>query len=226
MPVFSNDQKLYGGPLPKCMEKAEKASLIISEYRGYAPTQRGDSLGLKAFILETLRAAGEELKKHHLQRYDRVNQRDRRLDKDLKIPYEEAENIAKKFKAQGFEPISTELAEIKRQVDLALVSYRTYWSTYSPSKQYSGKAPAKPPPTFASEYAAGPSVVLTQNVNAIKASYAYHIHQKFAFAVGYRDLCTIKAMASGHVPTAKQFAEIMTIGSSFLRVLGENVDDF
>ena len=65
------------------------------------------------------------------------------------------------------------------------------------------------------------NIILTRDVEQVKASYAYQELPKFAFSVAFRELCHIKALASsdGIVPSIRIFDEGRTFSASFLRSL-------
>jgi RNA-dependent RNA polymerase len=219
--AFKEDQKQYGRPRASCMVALDK-SRIDREYQTYGPPKRKQSLG--TFILDNLVATGNELRDIHLRAYGGLKKNaDWKPDRDLTKPFKEAEKRAKEIQRQGFSGFVDELEIIKAHVVKVREAYRTFWA--SPSKRGEKK---KKSPDFACQFVEGPpedSILLTADVAAIKASYAYYLSANFALTVAFRELCTIKAIASQHLPVTRSFAEAMSIGASFVRVLAERGDE-
>lgn len=203
------------------MVAPDKSKPADREYQTYCPPKRKLSLG--PFILDNIVATGNELRNKHLRAYgDLKENADWKLDHDLTKPFREAEKKAKEIQQQGFSGFVEELKVIKEHVENVREAYRTFWA--SPSK----RGEKKKSPDFAYQFVEGPLenlIPLTANVAAIKASYAYHLSAGFALTVAFRDLCTIKAIASQHLPVTRSFAEAMSIGTSFVRVLAERSDE-
>jgi hypothetical protein len=218
--VFAVDQKQYGRPRPSCMTRIDKSESPYQNSSNSVPFLRHKDL--KKFILDSLVASGDKIETKHLAAYDDLLRNvDQRPDRDLMRPFEEAEKKAKLIEGQGFGNFVRDLEIIKAHVEKARESCREYWALSKVEKK-------QKPPDFAHQFAEGPSgdlVYSTADVNAIKASYAYTLGVPFALSVAFRDLCTIKAATSQQLPIAKFFAETMSIGSSFLRVLGERGDE-
>lgn len=219
--VFKEDQKRYGRPRASCMVAPDKSEQIELPYQTHVPPKRNQSLN--KFILDTLVATGDALRKQHLCAYDDLKEKaDWKVDHDLTRPFKEAEEKAKMIRQQGFGGFVDELEVIKAHVVKVREAYRAFWA--SPGK----RGEKKKSPDFARQFVEGPSadlVPLTADVGAIKASYAYYLSANFGLTVAFRELCTIKAIASQHLPVTRSFAEAMSIGSSFLRVLAEKGDE-
>ena len=212
------------------MVPLDHADSAVKGYQSAVPVKRSESLGI--FILDSLVTAGHELRKRHLQAYDKHLLRlDERLDRDLKKPFEAAEARAKQMKNQKYSKFSDELDTVMAHVRDVQTIYQRFWASATPQKRTKGSTRKEldaGASDVARRFAEGPPdchTFLTPNLGAIKASYAYTLSPSFGFAMAYRDLCTIKAIASEHVPTARSFAETMSIAPSFLRGLGENGDE-
>jgi RNA-dependent RNA polymerase len=228
--IFLKDQAEYGRLRPSCMVPMDHAESAIQTYQSAPPVERNKSLG--TFILDSLVTAGHELRTRHLQAYDRhFTSLDQRLDNDLMKPLISATERAKQMKEQKYPKFSEELAAVVAHVKDVQTLYQKFWATpRKPLKTRSTKGSNRreldtAAADIARQFVEGPpgcATFLTPNLTAIKASLAYSYSASFGFAMAYRDLCTIKAMASEHVPTARTFAETMSIAPSFLRVLGEN----
>jgi len=189
--------------------------------------KRNESLGI--FILDALVAAGRELKDRKLAAYDKFKANlDKRADPDLVTPFNDAQKKAKEW--NGF---SDDLAAIKAHVENVRELYQKHWATTSPSKPSGSKGKRAGNrkdrdaglADITRQFVEGPINCRGFNkhqVAAIKASYAYTRSVAFGFSMAWIDLCAIKAEASKHVPTARSFSEAMSIGPSFVRVVGEN----
>ena len=228
--IFQEDRAQYGRPRPSCMIPLDQVDVIGQGYQSSAPVERNTSLG--PFVLDSLAMAGRELRIRHLQAYDKLaDGLDSRADQDLMRPFNEAQARAEEMKAQQFNKFSDELEIVKAHVREVRVDYQKFWGS-SPRKASSSRTKKKgnhkevdgAAADIARKFAEGPSnhTFVTQNLAAIKASYAYSLSATFGFSMAYRDLCTIKAYSSQHVPTARSFAETMSIAPSFLRILGQN----
>jgi RNA-dependent RNA polymerase len=228
--IFLEDQAKYGRSRPSCMVPVDHAESAIQTYQSTLPVERNKSLG--TFILDSLVTAGHELRTRHLQAYDRhLTSLDHRPDGDLMEPFKAAKKRAEQMKAQNYPKFSEELDAVDVHLKHIQTLYQKFWAT--PRKPPSSRATRgssrreldAAASDIARQFVEGPpgcAAFLTPDLTAIKASRAYALSASFGFAMAYRDLCTIKAMASEHVPTARTFAETMSIAPSFLRVLGEN----
>jgi RNA-dependent RNA polymerase len=209
----------------------DQADAAGQQYQSGVPVQRSPSLG--TFILDSLDMAGRELKTRHLRAFDNLkNHFDARVDHDLIQPFTEAETRANKLKEQNCHKFSDELEAVVAHVEEVRLIYNKFWAlrdklSNSTKKGGNRKEVDAGLANIARIFAEGPAdfhTFMTPNLAAIKAAYAYQLstNSAFGFSMAYRDLCTIKAIASQHIPTTRLFAEAMSIGSSFLRVLGEN----
>jgi hypothetical protein len=130
--AFKEDQKQYGGRRALCMVPADKPEYADSGYQNYSPER---SRSLDTFILDNLVAAGEALRKKHLRAYDTLRERlDRRPDRDLMRPLEEAHKKAKEIEQRGFSEFVKELELIKAHVEKVRESHRTFWASPRKSK--------------------------------------------------------------------------------------------
>jgi hypothetical protein len=203
-------------------------------YQSAAPVERSKSLGI--FILDSLVTAGDDLRKRHLKAYDQFLKRlDERPDHDLTKPFKDARAVAERMKKDHYPRFSSELEAVIAHVDEVRTRYQRHWATSDKTSSSRAKKGSNrkdldaATADIARQFAEGPpdsNNFMTPNLAAIKASYAYTLSMKFAFSMAYRDLCTIKAVASEHVPTARTFAEVMSIAPTFLRVLGENSGEY
>jgi len=196
------------------------------------PIQRdNDTLG--PFILDQLMEAGEEMRDMHLQElHDKYkDDRDFRKDRDLLRPFQDAQAMAERMMEQGNYEFSEELKLIATHVDEIYIAYKkspVVRMSSALQRRNRGKPKVSESSTteFARQFFEGPPTFVTGDVRAVKASCAYtKCTATFAFAVAHRDLCAIKATASGDVPTTRLIAETMDIRPSFLRVLGRSGGD-
>jgi hypothetical protein len=172
--------------------------------------------------LDQLVAAGAEMRDTHLQSFENMHKknRDYRRDQDLLRPFREAE-----IRAARMEETRKEFKLITAHVDDVHLEYQKFWAariSSAPHKENgdSGRVSDSPTTKLARRFAEEPATLITGDVRAIKASYAYTKYSTtFAFAVAFHDLCALKATSLGDVPTYRLIAETMDIRSSFLRVL-------
>jgi RNA-dependent RNA polymerase len=224
--IFLEDRAEYGRPRPSCMV-VDRVESGIQTHQSTLPVKRNKSLGI--FILDSLVTAGHELRTRHLQAYDmHLTSLDHRPDDDLMGPFKAAKKRAEQMKKQNYLKFSEELDAVDVHVKHVQTLYQKFWAKPSSSRATKGSSRREldtAASDIARQFVEGPpgcAAFLTPDLTAIKASRAYTLSASFGFAMAYRDLCTIKAMASEHVPTARTFAETMSIAPSFLRVLGEN----
>jgi len=228
--IFLEDRAQYGHPRPSCMVTMDQVDSAGQGHQSTAPVERSKHLG--TFVLDSLVAAGRELRIRHLQTYDLLLAGlDGRPDHDLLKPFKDATTMANEMERQKCQKFRDELMSLKAHVDEVQKAYQKLWaSPRKPSSSRTKKGGNRKDidaalADIARQFAEGPSNYhnfMTPNLAQIKASYAYSLSATYGFSMAYRDLCTIKAVASQHIPIARSFAETMSIAPSFLRVLGEN----
>jgi len=191
------------------------------------------------FVLEMLLKAGGDIQVELLAKYDKLGRGvDKNLDLDLLRPFDKANNLAIQTQARGFKGIATEIGQVQEHIKEHLNSWRSLCKTpKSPAKASSSKSrtEAQPKPNkenafkdLAVAFSRGPKDIpllldVPQSLAAIMASYAYRENPKFAFSVGFRSLCKVKADAVGSVAFSRPFAEVMTVPSAAVRVLSQGV---
>lgn len=160
-------------------------------------------------------------------------------DKDLLLLYNRASQYAlDALSKRKINVFNEELERIRDHVKAAYQvfldscdEYRTKRAQASSSK--SGKK-SKPSPNdlmmaCARAYAQPleSEIILTRDVELVKASYAYQLSESFGFSVAFNELCHIKAVAAsgGHAPTLRIFDEAKTFSSAFLRALSRSDED-
>ena len=186
-------------------------------------------------ILSILRDAADKKGQQLLERYEAQRPQDLKQcrDVDLCKSYQLATDYAitvyDQLKIKAF---TEEMSRIRKHVDEAhrlflAASFQSHAKQESPTKRSRGafkKKSDQEDPMLASARAyAEPivDIVLTRDVEQVKASYAYKLSPSFAFSVAFRELCHIKALASsdGIVPSIRIFDEGRTFSASFLRSL-------
>jgi hypothetical protein len=191
-------------------------------------------------ILNILQEAAQEKGDELLERYKSQKPDDSRQgrDRDLCKPYQLATDYAlKAYQELKITAFTNEMSRIRKHVEEAFRSFQEAMGRASFNSQAKQASPTKrsraarkkkksdqEDVTLACARAyAEPveGILLTRDVEQVKASYAYQLSQKFAFAVAFRELCHIKALASpgGIVPSIRIFDEGRTFSASFLRSL-------
>ncbi|KAF7966382.1 hypothetical protein HWV62_38905 [Athelia sp. TMB] len=239
--AFNELQRAYGGCRPSSMAGVSEYNangLIIRPEPPGKRINRDPALG--EFVFDYLAAEGKALGDEHLAAFEKLLEgRNLRKDVNLLKPYKDAKLYASKAKEKlGIDSFEAELEDLELHIKTVYKSWNpTASSLSSPIKASSSKRQkstesSNPHMTeSARKYAEGPtgqSDFLTANFALVKASCAYDLcSDLFAFTVAFRDLCEIKAKASGsYVPTARVMSESMSIQGSFVRVLSERVDEF
>ena len=181
-------------------------------------------------ILTQLKKAGEEKGAELLAQHREAGSEVERSDNDLKAPYCDAvDHALEVFRVTKRKDFCDELDLIRRHVDLAKVTYdravfkKDHQSPSKFKKSFRVKSDQEDLTLKASrEYAEPiPNILLTRNVEDVKASYAYIRNVNFGFSVAFTRLCLIKALASseGIAPTLRIFDEGKSITPAFLRAL-------
>lgn len=206
--VFTKDQKTYI-PLPK-----------------ESPT----------FILGRLEKAGNDKGEELLSQLETLP-KGALSDKDLKQPYEVANDFAMKSSARGFKVFYEDLSRIRKHVDAArdlyLIAVAAQKDAPKDSKKRSRSAKKDDPMAVATRKFAEdiPGIEMTPNVEEIKASYSYVLSSPphhFAFQMAFRDLCMIKAKSSpgGIAPVIRTFDEVKSFSGSCMRALAMREEDY
>ncbi|KAG6907475.1 hypothetical protein DXG01_008811 [Tephrocybe rancida] len=217
--IFEKDQKKFGHEIDRT-------------------SQRKDNI---RYIFHTLQDAGKAFGEELLCEYEALTGSTGSTkdvsDKALLQPYDSAANKANKMIDESDNRdrrvLSEELDRIRKVVDNAHVAYKEALrklkahDPVTPSKK-SAKAKShqrgKPDPKaqacdkYDDEVK---DIVFFQNIEAIKASYAYKLDPGFGFTVAFRDLCTIKASTSPHgiAPTIRSFDEAKHIPSTYIKAV-------
>ncbi|KAH0591532.1 hypothetical protein J132_00225 [Termitomyces sp. J132] len=215
--IFEQDQKQFSKPIPEFrMSDVEKP-----------------------YIFHTLQRAGKAAGDELLREYDELEGVTQIAgDKVLLQPYNLAAGRALKLCDQlenpGHLTLCEELESIRGCVDKA---HEAYKSVMTKLAQESESASSKKKTTSRSKKMQRKldplahvyelyncqveDVFFFQNVDEIKASYAYQLKPRFAFDVTFRELCTMKTKASlyGIAPTIRSFDEAKTIPSTYVRAV-------
>jgi len=187
-------------------------------------------------ILSILHDAAQQKGQELLDRYmaKRPNNLKKGDDVDLCKPYQLATDYAitalDQLKIKAF---CEEMSRIRKHVEQAhqlfqaAASFQSMTKQETPTKRprgaYKKKSDQEDPMLASARAYAEPieAILLTRDVEQVKASYAYKLSPSFAFSVAFRELCHIKALASsdGIVPLIRIFDEGRTFSGSFLRSL-------
>ncbi|KAF9479421.1 hypothetical protein BDN70DRAFT_692461 [Pholiota conissans] len=187
-------------------------------------------------ILALLKAAGEAKGVELLGRYKAI-QWARTIDPHLKHPYATAIDYAIKAKEKGISLFEDELRRIRAHVDSAYNMWReacdksrAVKDQFSPTKSNKkpfaskkAKAQVEAEKLAASQAYAQPieDIVLTTNLEQVKASFAYTLSPYFGFSVAFQNCLLIKAVNSpgGLAPNLRIFDEAKVVSASFMRAL-------
>ncbi|KAH0591428.1 hypothetical protein H2248_001505 [Termitomyces sp. 'cryptogamus'] len=213
--IFEQDQKQFSKPIPEFqMSDVEKP-----------------------YIFHTLQRAGRAAGDEFLCEYDKMEGATQVAgDKVLLQPYDLAANRAMELYGQSKNPgrltLCEELKRIRDCVDKAHNAYQEVMTklareseSASPKKKTTSKSrkiQRKTDPmahVYELYNCQVEDVFFFQNVDEIKASYAYKRKHRFGFDVAFRELCTMKAKASIHgiAPTIRSFDEAKAITSTYVR---------
>ncbi|KAI0673977.1 RNA dependent RNA polymerase-domain-containing protein [Trametes maxima] len=232
--VFRRDKKQYDRKRPECLQGSRSAD-PTSNVVGLR--SRPHSLG--RFILDELMEAGKEMRDTHLARYDQLSP-DKMLgnrDPDLRGPYEAALPLMKNPLFQ--KDLAAIRAHVEKHIEmwqkLARESKPNSYHTPSrtPVRKRRGGGPFTPAEQqrgwkdLTRSFADGPvfaveSPLALTDVEALKASWAYHEKPHFAWKVAFQALCRLKASSQRPVAMAGQFADTMSISSTAVRVFERN----
>lgn len=216
---FREDQKTWDYPLPYCMMKG------VDFVENRAPLQPASN----NFVLDVLMRKGELIRDQHLTKYEERVFHSSEIDPDLTAPITHAiERIGHRNRA-----IRDELTKLEEHVERIRRVWRTYWGsksgrrtvTRSKSEKLADKlAETRWMDEIRNDFASNPGpdeigILLALDprlVAKLKASIAAGTSgrpsDKFAFAMAYETLLTIKAEASSGVsPIARSFGDILGV---------------
>jgi hypothetical protein len=190
-----------------------------------------------SFILTRLKVAAEkkggELLAQHREAGPKLDEY-ARPDHDLSSPYDAAANHANEvFRVTNKSDWANELALIRKHVDLAQKAWTKATAKNLKAAEHPSPSTSKKSSRIKSDQEdltlnaarqyADPikDILLTRNVEEVKASFAYRSNRNFAFSVAFNQLCVIKARASseGIAPSLRSFDEGKSLTASFLRTL-------
>ncbi|THG93647.1 hypothetical protein EW026_g7646 [Hermanssonia centrifuga] len=201
--VAASDKKKYSYDLPPCMSDTAEAD--DKEYNYPKRNVRG------AFILDQLLDVGKRICDKQLQRYEEAGKaiafREVRHDDMLK-PYTNKVSV---------HWLSPEL----RQVEAFVKQSFQRW------KEFGKEGRRKKERILARDFTRGPPEENTKYLSSMglieetAASYAYSIRPIFAFHVAFRTLCAIKANSKKSVAVTEEFATMMAVTSSAVRLLSQ-----
>ncbi|KAI0652718.1 RNA dependent RNA polymerase-domain-containing protein [Trametes meyenii] len=233
--VFRRDKKRYDRRRPLCLQGSGNADPISN----VADLPRPQSLG--RFILDELMEAGKEMRDTYLARYDQLSPVFDMLgnrDPHLRRPYEAALPFMENPLFQR------DLTAIKDHIKKHIEMWQKLTRDSKPSPHRTpSRTPARKwrgavgPSTPAERqrgwkdltrsFADGPvfaadSPLALADVEALKASWAYHEKPNFAWKVAFQALCRLKASSHWPVAMTGQFADTVTIPPAAVRVFERN----
>ncbi|EGO19098.1 hypothetical protein SERLADRAFT_352904 [Serpula lacrymans var. lacrymans S7.9] len=235
--IFKKDHGAYASKAAYYMKKVETSDRFLVTNNTTYITKRHTS---EPFILDVIVHEGLKLRDTHLNQYEKRGETlNRKLDKDLCKPFEDAEKRAVNAEKQGFPGLSHNLHEIKEHVDGVGIFWKRISaqsareregsprknSKHTSSQESSNDNYRKIASEFAKELPFKNGCHFSEGeIEKIKASYLYACtpyssSPKAAFAAAHADLCNIKAQAARGITFTPQFAESFSITSSTIRVL-------
>ncbi|KAI6015621.1 RNA dependent RNA polymerase-domain-containing protein [Pisolithus marmoratus] len=204
--VFSRDQKTWGSEKPWYVH-------TLAGKKGETNMVKRDK---PPFILDALMEYGDALKQKHLKEYQHHwnSQQDDDVDEDLAGPWRAARAKADQARAENLSVFSSNLEDIEIHVQRLLDAYKKVAAATRGTTRSSSSS--NPYTELACKFLQKPKFRGFQafsdgDVCLIKASLAALKSMRFAFSVAFRDLCRIKAQASGSVAFTYLFAESMSI---------------
>ncbi|KAI0640255.1 RNA dependent RNA polymerase-domain-containing protein [Trametes polyzona] len=234
--VYRQDKRKYDRQRPACLStrsagaEGDLPSTVL-------PLTRPANLG--TFILDKLLEEGKRMRNEHLSLYDsftRSHGYQERPDQELLRLYNQtllfAQNPA----------VKEHITLIREHVD----KHIKRWREAASSSSTTSRTPARTPrarrrtaaPTavesrnkwkeLAQSFATGPDLPSDSllaslgDLDAVKASWAYAQHPRFAWSVAFQTLCRIKAMNQSAVVMTGSFADAMSISSSAVRVFEQS----
>lgn len=225
---FREDQRAWDYPLPDCMKKGVDC---VQNRTALPPTS-------DRFVLDVLMRRGARIRNLYLKKYKEDREKvvgAGGTDPDLIAP------IARAIERIGHQnqPIRDELTRLEMHVEKVRCAWRAYWESKSGRRTLSwGKAKksadrvadARRIEELRNDFASGPGpdeigtllALDPRLVSKLKASIAAGVggglSDKFAFAMAYETLLTIKAEASGSVsPIARSFGDILGVSPAIGR---------
>ncbi|KAI6120941.1 RNA dependent RNA polymerase-domain-containing protein [Pisolithus croceorrhizus] len=210
--VFLRDQKTWGLEQPfyvQALGEKKKSHMV----RRKTP-----------FILDALVEYGQALKQKHLKDYQQHwnSQEDEEADEDLAGCWKAARNRADQAKAKNLTIFSSNMEDIEMHVQGV---WEDYLRVTAAKKEISKPGSSSDAYTeLACRFSQKPNFRMFQafsdgDVHLIKASFAAKRSLSFAFSVAFKDLCSIKAQASGSVVFTHLFAESMSIPKKVVQTL-------
>ncbi|KAF8910164.1 RNA dependent RNA polymerase-domain-containing protein [Gymnopilus junonius] len=177
-------------------------------------------------ILGRLKVAGSDKGNELLARYKKGLKNEIRQDKDLLLPYNTAAEYALAAQSKrNINVFNEELKSIRSHVNIAYEIFHI--ALQQGKKGKSSQNDLMIPCARAYAQPLESEIILTRDVEKVKASYAYQLSETFGFSVAFTELCHIKAIAAsgGHAPTLRVFDEAKTFSSAFLRALSRSNED-
>ncbi|KAJ7045206.1 RNA dependent RNA polymerase-domain-containing protein [Mycena alexandri] len=204
--VYENHQRVFGHDRPRS----------TNNWTGPARNT------LDPFILQILSTEGRHkgdqlLRKHDLasgslpEAYRKIEP-----DADLLKPYQEVEKKTN-ASAEWSKYYKLELQAIERHVNEAYICYRQIFALSANDKVKRAATVLLAQQKFA-EPISQIELMTSNQLDLVKASYAYQRKEEFGFEVAFTTLCEIKARATGGIaPDCRSFDELKTISGAASR---------
>ena len=226
---FREDQRIWDYPLPDCMKKGAD----------YVENRKALPPASKHFVLDMLMKKGEEIRNQHLKKYEENREKvigAGGMDPSLTAP------IARALEQIGpqSQPIHGELMKLEMHVAKVRRAWSIYWGSKSGKRMAvwskTGKSMSRLADTrrieeLRNDFISGPDpgeigtllALDPRLVPKLRASIATRssgggCNDRFAFAMAYETLLTIKAEASGSTsPISRSFGDILGVSPAIGR---------
>ncbi|KAI0088874.1 RNA dependent RNA polymerase-domain-containing protein [Irpex rosettiformis] len=220
--VFAADRKRDGWAQPPCFGGPEDKTWI-----------RGTRISKEPFILDELGKEGQKIQDELLAKYGKIRgPLPFPSEKDLARPWEDISNL-------NLPPLQEELQRVKTHVDMCHREWSKMWPSRSSSassrdsdvlnkaeKEVKRKEEQRKKFALARMFVEGPEdcPLLTgmKVLETVRASCAYMKAQNFAWALAFRSLCRIKASTRNMKAFTAEFAQMMTIPTSAVRIMSQD----
>jgi RNA-dependent RNA polymerase len=221
--LHDNHWKVYGWKPPLCLGGPDDWTVVRPKRKVQKP-----------FILEELLEEGKRIQDKLLIEFDEIGKRvpyEKSSDADLKAPWNDALDIAR-----SASHLSDELKLVQEHVDACVEEWRPIFRTtpaskFEPKSKYKldakRKNESKKKLALAKRFVEGPAgcpvLQALHILDKVRASYAYIRSPYFAWAMGFQSLCSIKASRQSAKAVTADFANVMNMPASAVRVLSQDL---
>jgi len=230
--ILKSDSRQYGGGKPGCL--CDVKQLQLNAWGQNNSVTRPNALG--PFILDVLQKDGKELADTFFGNYDKLDRPKPKQDRHLLKPYEEIEKKLSEMESLSrvnVKDLIQEAREELKMIEKHVKMMKDDWPKASRAaatntRNKAGSTRNREMDALRRRFVSAPdvphlSLLRIGDVAAIRASYAYRLcrvdNPNFAFSMAFKDLCQIKARASGGTMLCRELSELMEIPKSTVRTL-------